>query len=152
MRRMSSSPVRFLDLLFTVTEDDLIRHLQSVGSQEVSCDYRVSSGPNSLSPRSDGYIITNLIASATLIPKTTLRPTTSSTTSLTPTATTSGSTTYLTPTATTSGSTTSLTPTATTSGSTTSLTPTATTSGSTTSLTHTATTSGVLATAISRPA
>ncbi|XP_034143492.1 uncharacterized protein LOC105006996 [Esox lucius] len=76
--------------LFTVTEDDLIRHLQSVGSQEVSCDYRVSSGPNSLSPRSDGYIITNLLASAALIPKTPLRPTTSSTSYLTPTATTSG--------------------------------------------------------------
>ncbi|XP_034143490.1 uncharacterized protein LOC114828719 isoform X2 [Esox lucius] len=98
--------------LFTVTEDDLIRHLQSVGSQEVSCDYRVSSGPNSLSPRSDGYNITtgstvstvstvsthkapvrptsNLLTNATLIPKSQLRPTTSSTTSLTSMATSSG--------------------------------------------------------------
>ncbi|XP_042180607.1 uncharacterized protein LOC112254881 isoform X11 [Oncorhynchus tshawytscha] len=41
--------------------DDLIRHLQSVRSKEVSCDYRVSSGPNSLSPRSDGYSFTDLV-------------------------------------------------------------------------------------------
>ncbi|XP_024283596.1 uncharacterized protein LOC112254881 isoform X3 [Oncorhynchus tshawytscha] len=46
---------------FSVTEDDLIRHLQSVRSKEVSCDYRVSSGPNSLSPRSDGYSFTVLL-------------------------------------------------------------------------------------------
>ncbi|XP_035616409.1 uncharacterized protein LOC118374142 isoform X2 [Oncorhynchus keta] len=46
---------------FSVTEDDLIRHLQSVRSKEVSCDYRVSSGPNSLSPRSDGYSFTDLV-------------------------------------------------------------------------------------------
>ncbi|XP_071192462.1 uncharacterized protein [Salvelinus alpinus] len=46
---------------FSVTEDDLIRHLQSVRSKEVSCDYRVSLGPNSLSPRSDGYSFTDLV-------------------------------------------------------------------------------------------
>ncbi|XP_064823235.1 mucin-2-like [Oncorhynchus masou masou] len=46
---------------FSVTEDDLIRHLQSVRSKEVSCDYRVSSGPNSLSPCSDGYSFTDLV-------------------------------------------------------------------------------------------
>ncbi|KAM9535901.1 uncharacterized protein ACWYII_040155 isoform 1-T1 [Salvelinus alpinus] len=39
---------------FTVTESDLVSRLQSVRREEVSCDYRVSSGPNSLSPRSDG--------------------------------------------------------------------------------------------------
>ncbi|CAB1354119.1 unnamed protein product, partial [Coregonus sp. 'balchen'] len=39
---------------FFVAESDLIRRLQSVRRKEVSCDYRVSSGPNSLSPRSDG--------------------------------------------------------------------------------------------------
>ncbi|XP_029544005.1 mucin-2-like [Oncorhynchus nerka] len=46
---------------FSVTEDDLIRHLQSVRSKEVSCDYRVSSGPNFLSPRSDVYSFTDLV-------------------------------------------------------------------------------------------
>ncbi|CAB1354139.1 unnamed protein product [Coregonus sp. 'balchen'] len=39
---------------FIVTESDLVSRLQSVRRKEVSCDYRVSSGPNSLSPRSDG--------------------------------------------------------------------------------------------------
>nr|XP_023998888.1 uncharacterized protein LOC112076280 [Salvelinus alpinus] len=43
---------------FSVDENDLIRSLQSVRSKEVSCDYSVSSGPNSLSPRSDGYSFT----------------------------------------------------------------------------------------------
>ncbi|XP_045078995.1 uncharacterized protein LOC123491617 [Coregonus clupeaformis] len=43
---------------FFVTESDLIRRLQSVRRKEVSCDYRVSSGPNSLSPHSDGYRFT----------------------------------------------------------------------------------------------
>ncbi|XP_034143484.1 uncharacterized protein LOC105016864 isoform X4 [Esox lucius] len=134
-KKSSSSNLWFCQ--FTVTEDDLIRHLQSVGSQKVSCDYRVSSGRNSLSPRSDGYIITNLLGdlmisdpttkqtsftaelihfpagstvstvstvsthkapvrptsnlltNTALIPKTPLRPTTSSTSSLTPMATTS---------------------------------------------------------------
>ncbi|XP_020339402.1 uncharacterized protein LOC109891343 isoform X3 [Oncorhynchus kisutch] len=46
---------------FSVTEDDLIRHLQSVRSKAVSCDYRVNSGTNSLSPRSDGYSFTDLV-------------------------------------------------------------------------------------------
>ncbi|KAK6319545.1 hypothetical protein J4Q44_G00107560 [Coregonus suidteri] len=40
---------------FFVAKSDLIRRLQSVRRKEVSCDYRVSSGPNSLSPRSDGF-------------------------------------------------------------------------------------------------
>ncbi|XP_071240010.1 uncharacterized protein [Salvelinus alpinus] len=46
---------------FLVTESDLIRSLQSVRSKEVSCDYRVNSGPNALSPRSDGYSFTHLV-------------------------------------------------------------------------------------------
>ncbi|CAB1354117.1 unnamed protein product, partial [Coregonus sp. 'balchen'] len=43
---------------FIVTESDLVSGLQSVRRKEVSCDYRVSSGPNSLSPHSDGYRFT----------------------------------------------------------------------------------------------
>ncbi|XP_045569150.1 uncharacterized protein isoform X2 [Salmo salar] len=46
---------------FTPNHSDLISRLQSVRSKEVSCDYRVSSGPNSLSPRSDGYSFTDLV-------------------------------------------------------------------------------------------
>ncbi|XP_045569156.1 uncharacterized protein [Salmo salar] len=46
---------------FTPNHSDLISRLQSVRSKDVSCDYRVSSGPNSLSPRSDGYSFTDLV-------------------------------------------------------------------------------------------
>ncbi|XP_071239703.1 uncharacterized protein [Salvelinus alpinus] len=46
---------------FTPKHSDLISRLQSVRRKEVSCDYRVSSGPNSLSPRSDGKSITHLV-------------------------------------------------------------------------------------------
>ncbi|XP_045547447.1 uncharacterized protein isoform X3 [Salmo salar] len=46
---------------FTPNHSDLISRLQSVRSKEVSCDYGVSSGPNSLSPRSDGYSFTDLV-------------------------------------------------------------------------------------------
>ncbi|XP_038826888.1 uncharacterized protein LOC120026136 [Salvelinus namaycush] len=46
---------------FTPKHSDLISGLQSVRSKEVSCDYRVSSGPNSLSPRSDGYSLAHLV-------------------------------------------------------------------------------------------
>ncbi|KAJ7999751.1 hypothetical protein DPEC_G00197660 [Dallia pectoralis] len=95
---------------FTVTKDVLFRRLQSVRSQEVSCDYRVSSESNSLSLRSDGYIFTDLLGylmicdpttkqrsskaagsnvSLHLTPKAQGKPTTSLTSPLTPTATTS---------------------------------------------------------------
>nr|XP_046168773.1 uncharacterized protein LOC124004056 isoform X2 [Oncorhynchus gorbuscha] len=46
---------------FTPKHSDLISRLQSVRRKEVSCDYRLSSGPNSLSPRSDGYNFTDLV-------------------------------------------------------------------------------------------
>ncbi|XP_036804096.1 uncharacterized protein LOC118940041 [Oncorhynchus mykiss] len=46
---------------FTPKHSDLISRLQSVRRKEVSCDYRVSSGPNSLSPRSDGHSFTDLV-------------------------------------------------------------------------------------------
>ncbi|XP_038842129.1 uncharacterized protein LOC120041267 [Salvelinus namaycush] len=46
---------------FNVTERDIIRTLQSVRLKEVNCDYRVSSGPNSLSPRSDGKSFAHLV-------------------------------------------------------------------------------------------
>ncbi|XP_064821792.1 uncharacterized protein LOC135539681 [Oncorhynchus masou masou] len=46
---------------FTPKHSDLISRLQSVRRKEVSCDYRVSSGPNSLSPRSDGHSFAHLV-------------------------------------------------------------------------------------------
>ncbi|KAJ7999439.1 hypothetical protein DPEC_G00194450 [Dallia pectoralis] len=71
---------------FTVTEDDLIKHLQSVRRKEVKCDYRVSSGPNSVSPRSDGYNLTEtgLTVSSTLTSDTPKSQTDGLTSSLTP--------------------------------------------------------------------
>ncbi|XP_045547416.1 mucin-12-like isoform X2 [Salmo salar] len=79
---------------FNTNHSDLISGLQSVRSKEVSCDYRVSSGPNSLSPRSDGKSFAHLVGvhisdpttkhfpaagstvSSTLTPNTPVRPTT----------------------------------------------------------------------------
>ncbi|XP_029631966.1 uncharacterized protein LOC115208224 [Salmo trutta] len=46
---------------FTPKHSDLISRLQSVRSKEVSCDYKVSSRPNSISPRSDGYNFAHLV-------------------------------------------------------------------------------------------
>ncbi|XP_045567959.1 uncharacterized protein [Salmo salar] len=60
---------------FAVAESDLIRRLQSVRSKEVSCDYGVSSGPNSLSQRSDAYNFTDLTVSPTLTTDTPKSPT-----------------------------------------------------------------------------
>ncbi|XP_042168370.1 uncharacterized protein LOC112238169 isoform X1 [Oncorhynchus tshawytscha] len=58
-RATSTSRQRFCQ--FTPKHSDLISGLQSVRCKEVSCDYRVSSGPNSLSPRSDGHSFTHLV-------------------------------------------------------------------------------------------
>ncbi|XP_064815533.1 uncharacterized protein LOC135531418 [Oncorhynchus masou masou] len=80
---------------FSAAESDLISCLQSVRRKEVSCDYRASSGPNSLSPRSDWNSFTlgltpdprsTLPHSTTVSPTedTTVRPTTSLTSPLTP--------------------------------------------------------------------
>ncbi|XP_042155540.1 uncharacterized protein LOC112244881 isoform X11 [Oncorhynchus tshawytscha] len=109
---------------FTPKHSDLISRLQSMRRKEVSCDYRLSSGPNSLSPRSDGHSFAHLVGvhisdpttiqtpsiavvlspgpgytlppsttvsptevltvTSTLIPDTTVRPTTSLTSPLTP--------------------------------------------------------------------
>ncbi|CAB1354113.1 unnamed protein product, partial [Coregonus sp. 'balchen'] len=72
---------------FIVNESDLIRHLQSVRRKEVSCDYRVSSGPNSLSPHSDGYRFTVGLTPgprSTLPATTTVSPTEGLTSPLTP--------------------------------------------------------------------
>ncbi|XP_038821570.1 uncharacterized protein LOC120021789 [Salvelinus namaycush] len=69
---------------FSVDENDLIRSLQLVRRKEVSCDYSVSSGPNSLSPRSDGYSFTVSTVTSTLTPDTPVRSTTSLTSPLTP--------------------------------------------------------------------
>ncbi|KAM9536104.1 uncharacterized protein ACWYII_040244 isoform 2-T3 [Salvelinus alpinus] len=83
---------------FFPNNSDLISRPQSVRSKEVSCDYRVSSGPNSLSPRSDGKSFAHLVGvhigdptsklfpaagstvSSTLTPNTPVRPTTNSST------------------------------------------------------------------------
>ncbi|XP_042155521.1 mucin-5AC-like isoform X3 [Oncorhynchus tshawytscha] len=46
---------------FTPKHSDLISRLQSMRRKEVSCDYRLSSGPNSLSPRSDGHSFAHLV-------------------------------------------------------------------------------------------
>ncbi|XP_064819479.1 mucin-2-like, partial [Oncorhynchus masou masou] len=46
---------------FTPKHSDVISRLQSVRRKEVSCDYRVSSGPNSLSPRSYGHSFAHLV-------------------------------------------------------------------------------------------
>nr|XP_046169045.1 uncharacterized protein LOC124004292 isoform X4 [Oncorhynchus gorbuscha] len=80
---------------FSAAENDLISCLQSVRRKEVSCDYRVSSGPNSLSPRSDWNSFTLVLTPgprSTLLPSKTasptedtiVRPTTSLTSPLTP--------------------------------------------------------------------
>ncbi|XP_068999071.1 uncharacterized protein [Embiotoca jacksoni] len=45
--------------LFTVTLEDFQRFPHSVQQKEVSCDYSSESEPNSLSPRSDGYSLTD---------------------------------------------------------------------------------------------
>ncbi|KAM9534635.1 uncharacterized protein ACWYII_039515 [Salvelinus alpinus] len=58
---------------FFPNNSDLISRLQSVRRKEVSCDYRVSSGPNSLSLRSDGKSITGL--TSPLTPSTAVNPT-----------------------------------------------------------------------------
>ncbi|KAL0978047.1 hypothetical protein UPYG_G00165230 [Umbra pygmaea] len=52
-RKKASTSKRFCQ--FTVNKDDLIGRLQLVRREEVSCDYTLSSGPNYLSTRSDGY-------------------------------------------------------------------------------------------------
>ena len=43
---------------FTVTKDDLLRHLRSVQQSDASCDYSLGREPNSLSARSDRYSLT----------------------------------------------------------------------------------------------
>ncbi|XP_064857789.1 uncharacterized protein LOC135560209 isoform X2 [Oncorhynchus nerka] len=60
-KRKATSASRQQFCQFTPKHSDLISRLQSVRRKEVSCDYRVSSGPNSLSPRSDGYSFTHLV-------------------------------------------------------------------------------------------
>ncbi|XP_071239245.1 uncharacterized protein [Salvelinus alpinus] len=59
-RKATSASIQWFCQFFP-NNSDLISRLQSVRSKEVSCDYRVSSGPNSLSPRSDGYSFTDLV-------------------------------------------------------------------------------------------
>ncbi|XP_049894436.1 uncharacterized protein LOC126386257 [Epinephelus moara] len=46
---------------FTVTIDILLRLLHSVQQSDASCDYTLGSEPNSLSPRSDRYSLTDIV-------------------------------------------------------------------------------------------
>ncbi|XP_067442156.1 uncharacterized protein [Thunnus thynnus] len=46
---------------FTVSIDDLLTLLRSVLRKDASCDYTLGSGPNSLSPRSGGYSLTDIV-------------------------------------------------------------------------------------------
>ncbi|XP_027135629.1 uncharacterized protein LOC109140663 [Larimichthys crocea] len=46
---------------FIVTIEDLLGHLRSVQQSDASCDYTLRSEPNSLSPRSDGYSLTDIM-------------------------------------------------------------------------------------------
>ncbi|XP_042161204.1 uncharacterized protein LOC121840668 [Oncorhynchus tshawytscha] len=121
MKRKATSASKQWFCQFTPKHSDLISGLQSVRRKEVSCDYRLSSGPNSLSHavmgtalhiiklfyRYDTSLNTNawdhqhngfdsrswvyfaaqhdiLTVTSTLIPDTTVRPTTSLTSPLTP--------------------------------------------------------------------
>ncbi|XP_044028132.1 uncharacterized protein LOC122864660 [Siniperca chuatsi] len=59
-RRASIKPKHWF-CQFTVTTDDLLRHLHSVQQSNASCDYRLGSEPNFLSPRSDGYSLTDIV-------------------------------------------------------------------------------------------
>ncbi|XP_069559428.1 uncharacterized protein [Brachyistius frenatus] len=56
--------------LFTVTLEDFQRFLHSVQQKEVSCDYRSESEPNSLSPRSDGYSLTDILERESIMTRT----------------------------------------------------------------------------------
>ncbi|XP_051272347.1 uncharacterized protein LOC127372538 isoform X3 [Dicentrarchus labrax] len=46
---------------FIVTIDDLLKRLSLVKQGDVSCDYSLGSEPNSLSPRSDGHSLTDIV-------------------------------------------------------------------------------------------
>ncbi|XP_044204695.1 uncharacterized protein LOC122980612 [Thunnus albacares] len=46
---------------FTVSIDDLLKHLRSVLRKDASCDYTLGSELNSLSPRSDGNSLTDIV-------------------------------------------------------------------------------------------
>ncbi|XP_039652546.1 uncharacterized protein LOC120556839 [Perca fluviatilis] len=46
---------------FTVKIDDLLSHLRLVQQSDASCDYSLGSEPNPLSPRSDGYSLTDIV-------------------------------------------------------------------------------------------
>ncbi|XP_068998936.1 mucin-3B-like isoform X1 [Embiotoca jacksoni] len=56
--------------LFTVTLEDFQRFLHSVQQKEVSCDYSSESEPNSLSPRSDGYSLTDILERESIMTRT----------------------------------------------------------------------------------
>ncbi|XP_068998970.1 uncharacterized protein [Embiotoca jacksoni] len=56
--------------LFTVTLEDFQRFLHSVQQKEVSCDYSLESEPNSLSPRSDGYSLTDIFERESIMTRT----------------------------------------------------------------------------------
>ncbi|XP_038553357.1 uncharacterized protein LOC119886590 isoform X2 [Micropterus salmoides] len=55
---------------FTVTIDDLRRYLHSVQQSYSTCDYSLGGEPNSLSPRSDGYRLNDIVESESFMPPT----------------------------------------------------------------------------------
>ncbi|XP_037636120.1 uncharacterized protein LOC119494362 isoform X2 [Sebastes umbrosus] len=66
---------------FYVTIDDLLRRLRVVQQSDASCDYSLGSEPNSLSPRSDGYSLTDIVEKESRMTQT--MPTSTMTTGLT---------------------------------------------------------------------
>ncbi|XP_068998923.1 uncharacterized protein [Embiotoca jacksoni] len=56
--------------LFTVALEDFQRFPHSVQQKEVSCDYSSESEPNSLSPRSDGYSLTDILERESIMTRT----------------------------------------------------------------------------------
>ncbi|XP_071349543.1 uncharacterized protein [Trachinotus anak] len=46
---------------FSVKIDDFLRHLHFVQQKDASCDYNLGSEHNSLSPRSNGYMLTDIV-------------------------------------------------------------------------------------------
>ncbi|XP_026162265.1 uncharacterized protein LOC113130132 [Mastacembelus armatus] len=58
-KRTSATKQRFCQFIFT--SSDLQTHLQSVKQEDASCDYSLGNEPNSLSPRSERYSLTDIV-------------------------------------------------------------------------------------------
>ncbi|XP_063767283.1 uncharacterized protein LOC134883080 [Eleginops maclovinus] len=60
---------------FTFRADDFLRHLHFVKRHDASCDYSLGSESDSLSPRSDGYSLTDIVGSESKMRSTISAPT-----------------------------------------------------------------------------